>query len=110
MNFLKKLFIAISAITAVSGCKKLDIVPTDRFSDATFWKVDANVYSALYNNYHLIYNSGLYFSNEALSDNAFSRAGDVNIISGGNATAATGKFAGDWGGYYSDIKSCNEFL
>jgi hypothetical protein len=110
MNFLKKLFIAISAITAVSGCKKLDIVPTDRFSDATFWKVDANVYSALYNNYHLIYNDGLYFSNEALSDNAYSRAGDVAIISGGNATAATGKFAGDWGSYYADIKSCNEFL
>jgi hypothetical protein len=110
MNFLKKLFIAVSIITAITGCKKLDIVPTDRFSDATFWKVDANVYSALYNNYHLMYNSGLYFSAEALSDNAYSRAGDVAIISGGNATAATGKFAGDWANYYSDIKSCNEFL
>ena len=110
MNLLKKLFIAVLITTAIAGCKKLDIVPTDRFSDATFWKVDANVYNALYNNYHLIYNDGLYFSAEALSDNAYSRAGDPAIISGGNATAATGKFAGDWSNYYSDIKSCNEFL
>jgi hypothetical protein len=110
MNLFKKLFIAVSITTAITGCKKLDIVPTDRFSDATFWKVDANVYNALYNNYHLIYNDGLYFNAEALSDNAYSRAGDVAIISGGNATAATGMFAGDWSYFYSDIKSCNEFL
>src|ERR1700754_795740 len=110
MNLLKKLFIIVLISTAAAGCKKLDIVPTDRFSDATFWKVDANVYNALYNNYHLIYNDGLYFNAEALSDNAYSRAGDPAIISGGNATSSTGKFAGDWSNYYSDIKSCNEFL
>lgn len=110
MNLFKKLFIVVLIITAAAGCKKLDIVPTDKFSDATFWKVDANVYNALYNNYHLIYNDGLYFNAEALSDNAYSRAGDPAIISGGNATASTGKFAGDWSNYYSDIKSCNEFL
>ena len=110
MNLFKKFFIAVSIITAITGCKKLDIVPTDRFSDATFWKVDANVYNALYNNYHLIYNDGLYFTAEALSDNAYSRSGDVAIISGGNATPAIGKFASDWANYYADIKSCNEFL
>lgn len=110
MNLFKKFFIAVSITIAITGCKKLDIVPTDRFSDATFWKVDANVYNALYNNYHLIYNSGLYFTAEALSDNAYSRSGDAAIISGGNATPATGKFASDWQNYYSDIKSCNEFL
>ena len=110
MKLSKKFLIAVFTITAIASCKKLDIVPTDRFSDATFWKVDANVYSALYNNYHLIYNSGLYFNSEALSDNAYSRSGDVNIISGGNATASTAKFAGDWSNYYADIKSCNEFL
>ena len=110
MNLFKKLFIAVLLTTAVAGCKKLDIVPTDKFSDATFWQVDANVYNALNNNYHLIYNDALYFNSEALSDNAYSRAGDPTIIAGGNATSSTSKFAGDWSGYYSDIKSCNEFL
>ncbi|MES2268420.1 MAG: RagB/SusD family nutrient uptake outer membrane protein [Bacteroidota bacterium] len=110
MKFLKKLLIVSVAVVAVSGCKKLDIAPTDRFSDLTFWQVDANVYNALYNNYSLIYNSGLYFDNEAITDNAYSPSGDLNLIASGNATAQTGKFAGDWNNYYSAIKSCNIFL
>ncbi|AMR32291.1 hypothetical protein A0256_13115 [Mucilaginibacter sp. PAMC 26640] len=110
MKFLKKLLIASVAVAAVSGCKKLDIAPTDRFSDLTFWQVDANVYNALNNNYSLIYNSGLYFDAEAISDNAYSPSGDLNLIASGNATSQTGKFAGDWNNYYSAIKSCNIFL
>jgi hypothetical protein len=110
MKFLKKLLIVSVAVIAVSGCKKLDIAPTDKFSDLTFWKVDANVYNALYNNYSLIYNSSLYFDAEALSDNAYSPSGDLNVIASGNATSQTAKFAGDWSAYYSAIKSCNIFL
>ncbi|MBK0379677.1 RagB/SusD family nutrient uptake outer membrane protein [Mucilaginibacter segetis] len=110
MKFLKKLLIVSVAIIIVSGCKKLDIAPTDKFSDLTFWKVDENVYSALYNNYSLIYNSGLYFNAEALSDNAYSPSGDLNLIASGNATSLTAKFQNDWAFYYSSIKSCNIFL
>ncbi|RYU90525.1 RagB/SusD family nutrient uptake outer membrane protein [Mucilaginibacter terrigena] len=110
MKFLKKLLIVSVAVVAVSGCKKLDIAPTDKFSDLTFWQIDANVYNALYNNYSLIYNSGLYFDAEAISDNAYSPSGDLNLIASGNATALTAKFASDWSAYYSAIKSCNIFL
>jgi hypothetical protein len=110
MKFLKKLLIVSVAVVAASGCKKLDIAPTDKFSDLTFWQVDANVYNALNNNYSLIYNSGLYFDAEAISDNAYSPSGDLNIIASGNATSQTGKFEGDWRNYYSAIKSCNIFL
>lgn len=111
MKLLNKLFIlTILVAVAGSGCKKLNLAPTDRFTDLTFWQVDGNVYSALYNDYHLIYNDNLYFTEEALSDNAFSSAGDATIISSGNGTPLTGKFANDWSYYYSCIKSCNEFL
>jgi len=110
MKFFNKLLIISVTVLAASGCKKLDIAPTDRFSDLTFWQVDANVYNALNNNYSLIYNSGLYFDAEALSDNAYSPSGDLNLIASGNATSQTGKFAGDWNNYYSAIKSCNIFL
>ncbi len=110
MEFFKKLLIVSVAVIAATGCKKLDIAPTDRFSDLTFWQVDANVYNALNNNYSLIYNSNLYFDAEALSDNAYSPSGDLNLIASGNATSQTGKFAGDWNNYYSAIKSCNIFL
>ncbi|EDM33996.1 putative outer membrane protein [Pedobacter sp. BAL39] len=110
MKFIKKLLLVSVALLVATGCKKLDIAPTDRFSDLTFWTVDANVYNALYNNYSLIYNSGLYFDAEAISDNAYSPSGDLNIIASGNANAQTAKFAGDWNNYYSAIKSCNIFL
>ncbi len=110
MKFLKNLLIIILAATTSVGCKKLDLAPTDRFSDLTFWTIDANVYSALYNNYSLMYNSSLFFYNESLSDNAYSSTGDYNLIASGNATAGTAKFQNDWAYYYSTIKSCNLFI
>jgi hypothetical protein len=61
MKFLNKLCIAFMLATTATGCKKLDLAPTDRFSDLTFWTVNANVYNALNNNYSLIYNSNIYF-------------------------------------------------
>jgi len=110
MKFLYRNLIIASIILAVAGCKKLDIAPTDRFSDLTFWTVDVNVNNALNNNYSLLYNSSLYFEPEALSDNAYSPSGDLNLIASGNATSLTAKFAGDWAAYYKTIKSVNIFL
>jgi hypothetical protein len=110
MKFLRKISVILLAAMLVTGCKKLDLAPTDRFSDLTFWTIDANVYSALNNNYSLMYNSQLYFYNDALSDNAYSSSGDYNLIASGNATSGTAKFQGDWAYYYSTIKSCNIFL
>jgi len=110
MKLLQKLFIIIIAASTVAGCKKLNIAPTNEFSSLTFWKVNANVYNALYNNYHLIYNDALYFNPEAVSDNAYAASGDLTSISAGTANANTQKFENDWSTYYSAIKSCNEFL
>ncbi|RYE19155.1 MAG: RagB/SusD family nutrient uptake outer membrane protein [Sphingobacteriales bacterium] len=110
MKFFKNLFITLLTVIAVSGCKKLDLAPTDRFSELTFWTIDANVYNALYNNYSLMYNSSLYFYNEATSDNAFSSSGDYNLIASGNSASNLPKFQNDWKYYYSTIKSCNLFL
>jgi starch-binding outer membrane protein, SusD/RagB family len=109
-NSIKLSMAIFAAAVIVSGCRKLNIAPTDRFTNLTFWKVDANVYNALYNNYSIMYNDALYFNNEALSDNAVTLTGDLNIIASGTATAQTGKFANDWSYYYSSIKSCNDFL
>ena len=110
MKFLKNILIVALVAVAASGCKKLDIAPTNTFSSLTFWKVNANVYSALNNNYSLILNSTLYFNPEAYSDNAYSPTGDLNLIASGNANSLTGEFATDWSYYYQAIKSCNDFL
>ena len=110
MKFLIKLTIVSVFAIAATGCKKLDLGPTDRFSELNFWTIDANVNSALNNNYSLMYNSYLYFYNEALSDNAYSPSGDIGVIASGVYTPTLPKFQNDWGYYYSTIKSCNLFL
>jgi hypothetical protein len=110
MKLLKKLSIVSLLAIAATGCKKLDLGPTDRFSELNFWTIDANVNSALNNNYSLMYNSNLYFYNEALSDNAYSPSGDIAVIASGIYMPTLPKFQNDWGYYYSTIKSCNLFL
>ncbi len=102
------------ALLFVTGCKKLDLAPTDRFSELTFWQIDENVYNALYNNYSLMYNSNSYFYLEATSDNAYSpqgnASGNADAIASGSFTATLPRFQNDWANYYKLIKSCNLFL
>lgn len=110
MKSLKYIYILAFSAIFISGCKKLDLAPTDTFSELTFWTIDENVNNALNNNYSLMYNSDLYFYNESLSDNAYSNTGDYNVIAAGFYTPSLSKFRNDWSYYYSTIKSCNLFL
>jgi hypothetical protein len=109
----------VLVLLVLSGCKKLDLAPSDRYTDLTFWQVDNNVNNALNNIYHGIYSntnspSVPYFYNEALSDNAYTRlgisAGNVDAISSGSFTVDLDRFSADWSSYYAGIKSCNIFL
>lgn len=110
MKLSNKIYAVAMAALLATGCRKLDLAPTDTFSDLTFWTVNENVNNALNNNYSLLYNSDLYFYNEALSDNAYSNTGDYNVIPAGLYTPSLSKFRNDWSYYYSTIKSCNLFL
>ncbi|NBB31379.1 RagB/SusD family nutrient uptake outer membrane protein [Cellulophaga sp. BC115SP] len=110
-----KISIAIAAVCLnLSACKQLDLAPTDRFSELTFWKIDQNVNNALYNNYSLMYDSNSYFYLDATSDNAYSpqgnSSGNADAITSGSFTATLPRFRNDWGNYYKLIKSCNLFL
>jgi len=111
MKLLKKLFLVTLTIFIVSGCRKLNIAPTDSYSNLDFWTSSANVYNALNNNYSLILSSSMYFNPEGMSDNAYSQSNsDLLLIGSGTANAQTAEFANDWAYYYKTIKSCNEFL
>ncbi len=106
-------FICVSLGLFLTSCKKLDLAPTDRFTELTFWQSNTNVNSALNNVYNSIYSSGRYFYNEALSDNAFTKQSvdlGVDAISSGNFTVSLPRFQSDWSYYYGGIKSCNIFL
>jgi len=109
-----KLFLVVLLVCAACGCKKLDLAPSDRYTDLTFWQVDDNVNNALNNIYNGIFTSNPYFYNESLSDNAYTRlgisAGNVDAISSGSFTVDLNRFSSDWSYYYAGIKSCNLFL
>lgn len=110
----KKFIILFAFITALVSCKKLDLAPTDRFSELNFWQSDENVNNALNSAYSRLYSAQPYFYNEALSDNAFTKlginSGQPDAIAGGSFTASLPRFQNDWAGYYAGIKSCNMFL
>ena len=108
-----KFLLPLLVIILVSGCKKLDLAPTNRYTELTFWQSADNVNNALNNCYNSIYNSSLVFYNEGLSDNAVAKAGSANgtsIIASGNFTPTLDRFRNDWSYYFSGIKSCNIFL
>jgi starch-binding outer membrane protein, SusD/RagB family len=97
----------------MASCKKLDLAPTDSFTELTFWQSEVNVNNALNNVYAGMYSSTSFFYNEALSDNAFTKLGGgtgTDAIVGGGFTATLPRFQNDWAYYYGGIKSCNIFL
>lgn len=114
--FSKKNYVSIVAVallTLAYSCKKLELAPTDRFSDLTFWQVNDNVNNALNNIYGGLYGSTNVFYNEAMSDNAFTKLGvntGADAIASGNFTPTLPRFQNEWRFYYSGIKSCNIFL
>ena len=101
-------------IVVTSGCKKMDLTPTDRFTELNFWSSDENVNNALNNVYNRLYSSNYFFYNEALSDNAYTRlgisAGYVDAIASGNFTSTLARFLDEWSYYFTGIKAANIFL
>jgi starch-binding outer membrane protein, SusD/RagB family len=110
------LIIALTAV-AVNGCKKLDLTPTDRYTEQNFWQQNGNVNNALSSVYSKIFTSQRFFLNETLSDNAYAQL-DVNVgTPSAIASGSDGLFApdlkrilDDWSFYYNDIYYANLFL
>ena len=112
-KILNPVLLVGSILLLLGSCKKLDLAPTDRYTELTFWQSNDNVNSALNNVYRSIYTSDRLFYNEAMSDNAFTKLGvntGADAIASGNFTISLPRFQQDWAFYYGGIKSCNIFL
>ena len=110
---LKNKLLLFTMLILGASCKKLDLAPTNRYTELTFWQSADNVNNSLNNCYSGIYNSGLVFYNEGLSDNAVAKPSSGNgtsTIASGNFTPTLDRFRGDWAFYFGGIKSCNIFL
>lgn len=99
-------------MVVLAGCVKLDVTPTDKFTDETYWTSQEKASSLLNMAYRQMNNPGWIFRDERLSDNLYNGYGndDTRIIGNGQANASTGLFNSVWGDIYGGIKTTHTFL
>ena len=104
--------ILLAAGISLSGCVKLDVTPTNKFTDETYWTSEDKANSVLSMAYRQMFNAGSIFSNEILSDNVYNGYGTTNekLIATGIADASNPRFLSDWTDAYGGIKTCHTFL
>lgn len=107
------LMIMAGMMTLGWSCKPLDLAPENTYTDLTYWSTEANALSMLNTAYSQISNSDYFFSNEALSDNAFNGRGDFNgaaSLAAGTYDPSLGRLNNEWNFHYQGIKTCNLIL
>ncbi|MBB5394700.1 RagB/SusD family nutrient uptake outer membrane protein [Mucilaginibacter sp. AK015] len=110
---INKIGVALLLALSLSACKKLDLAPENRFTDANYWTTTDKANNVLNTAYTQISNSGYFFSQEALSDNAYMGRGDAfnaASLAAGTYDASLGRFKSEWYDHYNGIKTCNIFL
>jgi starch-binding outer membrane protein, SusD/RagB family len=107
-----KLFI-ILLLAGFFSCEEVDQPMTREFTETSFWKTEQDALDALAACYDNMFNADYFFSDEALSDNAYLRSdgyGGVSLIASGSYDARTGRVGGEWSYHYSGIRKCNLLL
>jgi hypothetical protein len=99
-------------LVLLSGCVKLDVTPTDKFTDETYWTSPEKAASLLNMAYRQMNSPDRVFRDERLSDNLYNGYGndDVRVIGNGLANASTSLFNNVWGDCYGGIKTTHTFL
>jgi len=115
---MKKKFLKYSAIAGfaallmLSSCNKLDLTPTNKFTEDNYWTSPEKANLVLNMAYSQMTNSDYFFKTESLSDNLYEGRGSSSekAISSGQADASNGRFSGEWRDCYAGIKTCHTFL
>ncbi len=95
-----------------TACNELDLEPTNKFTDPTYWTSTEKASAVLSMAYSQMHDAGRFFSDEKLTDNLYLGRGnpDEKIITSGQADAALGLFADRWKKAFEGIKTCHVFL
>lgn len=95
-----------------AGCVKLDVVPTNKFTDETYWTTEDKANSVLNMAYRQMFTNDYFMLNEILSDNVYNGYGTTNekVIALGLADASNARFESEWKACYEGIKTCHTFL
>jgi starch-binding outer membrane protein, SusD/RagB family len=111
---MKPNYIGLFAVLLwVAGCKPLDLAPTDRFTEATYWTSADRALTVLNSAYSGMYAPDFFFSNDALSDNAYNQLGDfkgANSIARGAFDPALPRMKEEWDYHYQGMKTCHILL
>jgi hypothetical protein len=110
-NYYKAGLLAV--LFSISACKKLDLAPTDRFTDVNFWTTKEKAMTVLNTAYSQMYRNDYFFYNEGTSDNAYNGRGDNNgvaSLAAGSYDASLGRIKEEWYYHYSGIKTSNILL
>jgi len=114
---MKRTIILLSSIIFCSSCDSyLDIVPTDRFTQETYWNSQQKVEAALVGAYSVLSNGNSFYSAgnmvylDALTPNTYQYNNDINLISRGLHDANTGRFNSTWNQSYEGIGRVNNIL
>ena len=104
--------VVFAVLLLSTSCNELDLAPTNKFTDLTYWTSEAKASAVLNMAYSQMFSAGYFFANERLSDNLYEGRGNTNekIITSGQADAALGRFADEWRNCYEGIKTCHIFL
>lgn len=103
----------IILVSVLSACKKLDLVPTNNFTDANYWTSAAKANSVLNTAYSQLMGADRFFYNEGLSDNAFNGRGDnqgAASLGAGTYDSSLPRLKSEWGDHYAGIKTSNILL
>lgn len=113
-KIVKYIYVIVCFIGLVvwTSCNKLDPIPTNKYTDATFWQSAENAELLANMAYSQMYSADKMWNDEALSDNIFEGRSNTGqrAIRNGTADPSLGLFADEWKGAYEGIKTCNIYL
>ena len=102
----------VSAMMLLAACNDMENVPTNKFTDNSYWTSEAKAQNVVNMAYSQMYDAGKMWSDESLSDNVIDgrTVTDQRAIRKGQATPSIGVFVSEWKNLYGGIKTCHVFL
>lgn len=95
------------------SCEDIDQPITRDFTESSFWRNEQDALDALTPCYENMYSADYFFSNDALSDNAYNKSNSfegAGQIASGGYDARTPRIVNEWSYHYAAIRKCNVVL
>ena len=114
MKKIGLIMLSMAWMLVAQSCHDLDLVPTDRETEVTYWDKPEDALNVLNTAYENMYSAEYFFYNETLSDNAFNKSevdgSNSRNIAEGSFDPSHRRVTDEWGYHFSGIRKCNILL